>query len=804
MAVSLIAAITLAPTKTAAAATIMYVGGPGCSDSGSGTQSQPYCTISKAASVAAAGATVQVSSGTYSESVSLKKSGTAGSPITFTAAAGATPVVTGGSHGFSLGAISYVTINGFTVTRTTSSGIYLSGSSNVTISNNHVSYAGLPVNGATAAGIQLSKVTDSLVSANVVDHNTVAGIYLTNGTTGVTVDSNVASWNAFGYVRNAPGIDVRTAGNTITRNISHDNEDSGLQFYPGANNNLVASNLSYHNKGFTSVVLTNCNHPKTGDTAGCITGDHGIDDLNVTGNRIIGNSIYDNVTAGINVEGTSGNFTIANNVSIDNAINCPNGAGGTESCPRTTGNIRVDKNSTVGTTLHHDLVYLHLLPGQKGTMMTWMTTGYATLAAFQTATGEEQAGIQADPLWVDPGNGDMHLNPGSPAIDSADSGVNGVLSTDIEGRQRVDDPATPNTGVGPRTYDDRGAFEYQPGTATVPGAPSATAVGIAGGAELSWTTPDSGGSTIIGYNVYRGNRPGGEGTQPVAQLVAGNSFVDSGLASGTTYYYTVSAVNGVGEGPPSPEVSATSAAASVPAAPVVTAAGQTQAAHLSWTPPADGGSTLTGYKVYRATVSGGEGAQPLVTLGAVTSYQDTGLTAGTTYYYQVSAVNSVGEGARSAEVSATAAAIANLVGNPGFEAGLTGWNASGGSLSTSTSAHSGSAAAAITATTSGATPLLNDSPDWNRSTQPNTTCVASAWVQGPAGLTVLIRLREYQASTLVNYQAGTFTLPSSGWTQVSISAVVVGGGDDMDLNIYGKSFATGQVLLIDDVSEVCQ
>ncbi|HET9188735.1 MAG TPA: fibronectin type III domain-containing protein, partial [Acidothermaceae bacterium] len=732
---------TLAPTGTAAAASIIYVGGQGCSDSGAGTQSQPYCTISKAAAVATAGAVVQVATGTYQESVSLKKSGSPGSPITFTAAAGAAPVVTGGSHGFSLGAISYVTINGFTVTKTTSSGIYLSGSSNVTISNNHVSYAGLPASGATAAGIQLSKVTDSLVSANIVDHNTVAGIYLTNGTTGVTVDSNVASWNAFGYVRNAPGIDVRTAGNTITRNVSHDNEDSGLQFYPGANNNLVAGNLSYHNKGFTSVVLTNCNHPKTGATAGCITGDHGIDDLNVTGNRIIGNSVYDNVTAGINVEGTSGNFTIANNVSVDNAINCPNGAGGTESCPRTTGNIRVDKDSTVGTTLHQDLVYLHLLPGQKGTMMTWMTTGYATLAAFQSATGQEQAGIQADPLWVDPANGDMHLNPGSPAIDSADSGVDGALSSDIEGKQRVDDPATPNTGVGPRAYDDRGAYEYQPGAATTPGAPSATAAGITGGAQISWTTPDSGGSTIIGYNVYRGTAPGGEGTQPVAQLVTTNSYADSGLAAGTTYYYTVTAVNGVGEGPPSAEVTATSAAASAPAAPVVSAVGQTQAALVSWTAPSDGGSPITNYNVYRATTPGGEGAQPITTLSAATtSYQDSGLVAGTTYYYQVSAVNSIGEGARSAEMSATATAPANLVGNASFEAGLTGWNASGGTLSISTSAHSGSAAAAIAATASGATPLLNDSPDWNKSTQANTTCVASAWVQGPSGLTVVIRL----------------------------------------------------------------
>jgi hypothetical protein len=32
---------------------------------------------------------------------------------------------------------------------------------------------------------------------------------------------------------------VRTVGNVIANNVSHDNEDSGLQFYPGAADNLV-------------------------------------------------------------------------------------------------------------------------------------------------------------------------------------------------------------------------------------------------------------------------------------------------------------------------------------------------------------------------------------------------------------------------------------------------------------------------------------------------------------------------------------------------------------------------------------
>ena len=77
---------------------------------------------------------------------------------------------------------------------------------------------------------------------------------------------------------------------------------------------------------------------------------------------------------------------------------------------------------------------------------------------------------------------------------------------------------------------------------------------------------------------------------------------------------------------------------------------------LAWVAPAsNGGSAITGYRVYRSTASGSETL--LATLAVVTGYTDTAVTNGTTYFYQVTARNAVGEGSRSTEASAKPATV---------------------------------------------------------------------------------------------------------------------------------------------------
>jgi fibronectin type 3 domain-containing protein len=171
---------------------------------------------------------------------------------------------------------------------------------------------------------------------------------------------------------------------------------------------------------------------------------------------------------------------------------------------------------------------------------------------------------------------------------------------------------------------------------------------------LTWQPPASnGGPAATSYKVYRGPSSGRESFLANTTSTAYN---DTGLTNGQRYYYQVSAVSSAGEGARSNETSATPA--TIPGAPRnLTAARGPGAGQvtLAWQAPAsDGGSVVEAYEVYRGSSSGGES---LLTRTTSTAYNDTGLTNGQRYYYQVSAVNFAGEGARSNETSATPATI---------------------------------------------------------------------------------------------------------------------------------------------------
>jgi subtilisin-like proprotein convertase family protein len=155
-------------------------------------------------------------------------------------------------------------------------------------------------------------------------------------------------------------------------------------------------------------------------------------------------------------------------------------------------------------------------------------------------------------------------------------------------------------------------------------------------AYLTWNST----AGAISYNIKRATASGGPYT--TIANTSSTTYTDSGLGSGVTYYYVVSAVSTVTESVNSSEASVST----TPNAPSSIAATATNTqAKISW--PAAAGATS--YKVKRSTTSGGSYS----TISTVNSanYTNTGLPLGTTYYYVVSAVNAAGESQNSAETS---------------------------------------------------------------------------------------------------------------------------------------------------------
>jgi len=85
------------------------------------------------------------------------------------------------------------------------------------------------------------------------------------------------------------------------------------------------------------------------------------------------------------------------------------------------------------------------------------SVNYSDIQGGYTGTGN----IDADPMFVDEANGDLHLKPLSPCIDAGDNSASALPATDIDGDdRRIDHPTVPDTGNGTPPIVDMGADEY--------------------------------------------------------------------------------------------------------------------------------------------------------------------------------------------------------------------------------------------------------------------------------------------------------------------------------------------------------
>jgi uncharacterized repeat protein (TIGR03803 family) len=166
-------------------------------------------------------------------------------------------------------------------------------------------------------------------------------------------------------------------------------------------------------------------------------------------------------------------------------------------------------------------------------------------------------------------------------------------------------------------------------TLAAPSSPIVSASGGPGTVALSWSAT----GTAATYSIFEGTSAGGEASAPIETGITDTSVTLAGLKNGTTYYFTVVAINSAGASAASTETSAKP----MPAAPPLqlTATAHDGAVDLTWISSISGNVT---YNVYQGGSPTTLGSTPTMTGIAATDVTVSGLTNGTTYYFTVTGI----------------------------------------------------------------------------------------------------------------------------------------------------------------------
>jgi parallel beta-helix repeat protein len=395
-----------------------------------GTLASPWLTIGKAANTLVAGDTVLIRTGTYNEQVVPARSGSAGAYITYQAYPGETVTVDGtNTFGYDWDGIfsfvkrSYLQIKNFRIVNSRGFGIFLTGSSNVIIDGNYTYNTGY-------SGIWVGD------NSNTV---TVNGNEIVHANTKPNQES--LSISGSHYV-------------TISNNIVHDGLKEGIDA-KGSTNVKIFGNLVYDMAGMGIYIDSYLNTPLNIEIYNNIVRDSkgtgfqsssrdGIILAAENGNIIDGVKIYNNTISNIAWNGILlSYFHYAGtsepqhkNISIyNNTIHGTSKAGA-----GTGGGINVQGSSNTNVIVRNNIV------SEAGSFNIVTMSG--TTISHNLFNGGTPAGtnyVAGNPLFVNAGVADFHIQSGSPAINAGY--LTGAPTTDISGAARSGNP-------------DIGAYEY--------------------------------------------------------------------------------------------------------------------------------------------------------------------------------------------------------------------------------------------------------------------------------------------------------------------------------------------------------
>ena len=435
-----------------AAGLVYYVDDDNCPGPGTGTQVDPFCSIQSGIDAASSGDTVQVAAGTYYENITMK------SGVVIQGAGQGVSIIDGGGSGTVVTAISVdsaATLDGFTITNGLGDfggGMYNNNASptvtNCTFAENWSNYDG----GGMQNGSSSPIVTNCTFAGNTANYHG-GGMYNFDNSsptvTNCTFSGNISSDNGGGmynqYSSSPTVTNCTFSANTADYGggMSNTNDSS-----PTVTNCTFAENSANYDgggmqNGSSSPIVTNCTF--AGNTANYHGGgmQNTASSPTVTNCTFIGNTVSNYYGGGMyNSDNSSPimtNCTFSGN-------SASSGGGG----------IRNFVSSSPTLT---NCILWGDSPEEILNSSATPSVTYSNIQGGYTGTGN----INADPLFVDGANGDLHLKPLSPCIDAGDNSAPSLPSTDFEGDdRRIDDPTVIDTGNGTSPIVDMGADEFEP------------------------------------------------------------------------------------------------------------------------------------------------------------------------------------------------------------------------------------------------------------------------------------------------------------------------------------------------------
>ena len=358
-------------------------------------------------------------------------------------------------------------------------GAYINGDS-VTLTNNTIINNTTTNSSGDGGGIYIDGNSDSFTDNTISDNSAGSGGGLYFQGTSVTLSDNIITRNTSTQIGGGVSINGNSAAlsdNTISDNST--GSGGGLYFQG------------------SSIILTNNIISNNNTTA--LNGDGG--GVSINGNSVIlsDNTISNNTIADPNSEaegeggggyingGGEGNITLINNVITGNDAG-PSGGGlsiygsrlavitnNTISNNTTNNNAAISRGGSIFLQLFNDDdsadIYNNIIwnnSADEGSDLYIDNDGdkdyfYSSVDLFNNDFNQSETGfyiaettftidpnnLNSDPLFVDPNNGDYHVNEGSPCIDAGQNQAPELPSNDKDGESRIMDGIV-----------DIGAYEY--------------------------------------------------------------------------------------------------------------------------------------------------------------------------------------------------------------------------------------------------------------------------------------------------------------------------------------------------------